>query len=259
MATPMVEALRSLGHKIDFLIHPSSKVLSDMVSGFKYNFGTKTSNTAVIPALWRRCLPGKVAPSQVVADDLNPNKHHESEANMTAARKLGFKGKQPKPKIYGVKSEVNSSVVIAPGCRPENQWRKKKYPYWKKLCKKLSEDNELAFLGTKSESQSWMKELGKDLCGQLRLSESINYVAGCRAVIAIDNGIAHIAAALGKKTVVLWGPTILTKNKPVGSNVKIVKQDINCQPCQLTPLWNRCDNYKCMQIDPEQVIKVASL
>lgn len=256
MVTPLVEALRrKLGYKIKFLIHPDSKNLVGMVDMFECSIGKHTSGLVAVPILWRRCEPKRVSKDQILADDLDPRKHHESEANMTIARKLGYKGKTPAPKLYGVNPDRNNTVVIATGCRPEPQWKKKKYPHWRLLCEKLAKKHNLSFLGTGDESERWMGSLGLNLCGKLKLKDSINWIAGSRGVVGIDNGLTHVSAALNKQTSVLYGPTMITKNKQIGQKVTIISNKIKCSPCQLTPLWNKCRNYECMDMSPEYIFK----
>lgn len=258
MVSPLVESLRSLGYTISFLIHPSGKNLVHMVSGFEYSIGKRTTGLSAVPTLWRRCYPIErmpVSSEQILADDLDPKKSHESEANMTIARKLGYEGKTPHPRIYGVKPKENDTIVIATGCRPENQWRKKKYWHWKHLCEMIAEKHKLSFLGVGSESSGWMDELGENYCGKLTLPESIDWIAGSKGMVAIDNGLAHISAALNKNTNVIFGPTLEVKNKPLGDKVKVITSNITCSPCQLTSRWNACQEWECMDIEPEKVFE----
>ena len=66
-------------------------------------------------------------------------------------------------------------------------------------------------------------------------------------VIAVDNGLAHMAAALGVKTVTLFGATNEVKNRPLGRDVRIVTADVDCRPCQMTDRWGACEDFRCMR------------
>lgn len=91
MAIPLIEALRSLGYVVRILVHPMGREVVPLFEGeFEVVVGERAKGFVVIPALWRRCLPGKVSDSQILADDLDPLKFHESEANISIARKLWF-------------------------------------------------------------------------------------------------------------------------------------------------------------------------
>jgi heptosyltransferase-2 len=64
----------------------------------------------------------------------------------------------------------------------------------------------------------------------------------CRVVVSNDTGAAHLAAALGRPTIVLFGPTDPLRTCPRGIEVRAVSADCSCQPClyQDCPLDHRC-------------------
>jgi len=74
----------------------------------------------------------------------------------------------------------------------------------------------------------------------------------CRAVVANDSGPAHMAAAVGVPTLVLFGATRRTKNRPLGRSVHVIEAGRACSPCQYTPAWNTCRRFRCMEeISPD--------
>ena len=255
MVFPLVEALKSLGYEVKFLIHPSSENLKHLITGHEYEVGERTDEMAAVPILWWKCISDRVSPNQILAKDLDRKIHHESECNMTIARKLGYSGESPQPKIYGIKPIENDKIIIAPGCTPGKEWNKKRYPYWEELCKKLSQKYELAFLGLREDSLEWMNKLGKNLCGKLSLKDSIDYIAGSKGLLSIDNGLSHASAALGLPTNIIYGPTLLSKNKQLGPKVNIIKKKLKCQPCQMSHRWYKCRNYFCVDIKPDIIIE----
>ncbi|GAJ19562.1 unnamed protein product, partial [marine sediment metagenome] len=68
-------------------------------------------------------------------------------------------------------------------------------------------------------------------------------------IICIDNGPAHIAAALDKKVLVLFGPTIVRKCLPWGDHVSVLRRHADCSPCQETRKFITCNNNICMDIE----------
>lgn len=90
---------------------------------------------------------------------------------------------------------------------------------------------------------------GKTTLGQVTAILSI-----CDLVISNDTGPAHIAAALGTKTLVIFGPTNPVTTQPWNSEI-IREKNIECSPCMLRdcPIDHRC----LMRISPERVFEKA--
>ena len=81
-----------------------------------------------------------------------------------------------------------------------------------------------------------------DLAGKTDILDLAAILATSRAVIANDTGAAHLAGALGKKTLVLFGPTDPRRTKPLGPHVRVASVAAFCQPCLSArcPLDHRC-------------------
>lgn len=82
-----------------------------------------------------------------------------------------------------------------------------------------------------------------DLSG-CSLSDLMAALLRCRIVVSNDTGAAHLAAALGRPTVVLFGPTNPRRSAPRGSHVLALSRGDFCQPCgyRNCPLDHRCLN-----------------
>ena len=96
-----------------------------------------------------------------------------------------------------------------------------------------------------------------DYIGKLSLKQTASLIKDAKILISPDSGSAHLAAALGIKTITLFGPTDINRWKPYGPKNKhiIIKKNINCSPCGL--LYNCKFDNKCMQkIEVEDVMKV---
>ena len=91
-----------------------------------------------------------------------------------------------------------------------------------------------------------------DLVGHLGVFELAAALKLCRAVVSNDTGAAHLAAALGCPTLVVFGPTDPALTKPRGPTVRIVSSGAFCQPCraQICPLDHRC----MVSLAPERVL-----
>ena len=85
-----------------------------------------------------------------------------------------------------------------------------------------------------------------NICGKLKLEET---VALCRQSVALlgpDSGIAHLAVAVGAPVVVLFGPSDPAKwGPPEGAGVSVTCQ-AQCAPCSLFGYSKPCRNPECV-------------
>jgi heptosyltransferase-1 len=92
-----------------------------------------------------------------------------------------------------------------------------------------------------------------DLRNRTPLPELISILAKARAVLSPDSGPAHLAAALGVPTLVLFGATDWRKTRPYGARVHIEAAALPCSPCLLREC-PRVLPVECMgTLTPEQV------
>jgi heptosyltransferase-3 len=71
-------------------------------------------------------------------------------------------------------------------------------------------------------------------CRQLNLALQKGFLAHAGAFIGNDSGIAHLAAAMGLPTVVLFGPTLPENWAPLGEHVVTIRKPSGCLP-DITP------------------------
>lgn len=192
----------------------------------------------------------------------------EVEINMYFARRLGYEGLTPVPHIrHALDSPVDGDyVVIAPGVqRSDPVWLKKCYPHWGEVAAKLVDKSiKVVFLGSANDSEAGF-DCGVNLCGKLGLWDASGVLYKAKAVLAVDNGLSCISAALDIPTIVLWGPTSRVKNRKYGKHVIEVRSGLECAPCQFTPgvkgyegppKMVECPEAKCMaQIPPEAALQ----
>jgi heptosyltransferase-2 len=81
-----------------------------------------------------------------------------------------------------------------------------------------------------------------DLTGKTDLALATAILSEVDLFVSNDMGLAHIAAAVGTKTLVIFGPTIDTTTRPFASNAEIIRHDVECSPCMLRecPIDHRC-------------------
>ncbi len=67
-----------------------------------------------------------------------------------------------------------------------------------------------------------------NLCGKTSLTQILPVVEAACGVVSNDTGIAHIVAAARVPMVVICGPTLATRTKPLGEHVKALQIDPDC-------------------------------
>lgn len=76
---------------------------------------------------------------------------------------------------------------------------------------------------------------------QGNLSELMEFLKTLDKIYVMDSGPAHLAAALGIDTTVIFGPNLPLAVRPMGRNVTVVERtDVPCRPCD----QRRCTNHK---------------
>lgn len=98
-----------------------------------------------------------------------------------------------------------------------------------------------------------------DLTGKLNLEELAAVIKELKLLVCNDGGPLHMAAALGVKTVSIFGPV---DEKVYGPYPKreghiVVKKDVSCRPCYRNFRFLRCDNgLQCLkEISVEEVFE----
>jgi lipopolysaccharide heptosyltransferase I len=71
-----------------------------------------------------------------------------------------------------------------------------------------------------------------DLVGRTSLRELTALLAAAERVICQDSGPMHLAAALGRPLVAIFGPTDARRTGPYAQHVRVVTAPIECAPCQ---------------------------
>ncbi len=70
-----------------------------------------------------------------------------------------------------------------------------------------------------------------NLCGRTQLSEAIDLIDAATAVITNDSGLMHVAAALGKPVVAIYGSTTPRMTPPLTARARIIERTLPCRPC----------------------------
>jgi lipopolysaccharide heptosyltransferase I len=93
-----------------------------------------------------------------------------------------------------------------------------------------------------------------NLVGRTTLRQTIALLERAALVVANDSGPMHIASALGRPLVTLFGPTSPILTGPYGRLDTVLRLDIPCSPC-----YSRtCSHQSCLQwLEIEPVLRLA--
>ncbi len=92
-----------------------------------------------------------------------------------------------------------------------------------------------------------------NLAGRTSLGQAIDLLSLCTVVISNDSGLMHVAAALNRPLVAIYGSSDPKFTPPMHDQAKIVLQPIDCQPCfkRVCPLGHT----QCLTaISPQRIV-----
>lgn len=132
-------------------------------------------------------------------------------------------------------------LVICPGAEfgDSKQWPAQHYAALS--AKRIAAGWQVWILGSAKDSQVAAKILTGipeqqrehvfDLTGRTSLAQAIDLLSMAEAVVSNDSGLMHVAAALQRPIVALYGSTSADFTPPLADNVQLLSTDIGCRPC----------------------------
>lgn len=98
-----------------------------------------------------------------------------------------------------------------------------------------------------------------NLAGRTSLQEMIALIDGARAVLMHDSGPMHLATALNKPLVAIYGPTSPDRTGPYGRGETVARLDLPCSPCYLKKIADCRHGHRCLrELTPEVVASQVS-
>lgn len=153
-------------------------------------------------------------------------------------------------------SESDKIVAFAPGTsgrRSVKEWTEQGYLAVERYL--ISQGYRVVILGAEP-MDNIVEDSARilDMGGKTNLGEVVAILARSKALLAVDSGILHLAAAVGTPVVGLYGPSNPKITGPQGDGHIVVTSGVECSPCMKTV----CDKQRdCMiKISEHNVIDV---
>ena len=148
---------------------------------------------------------------------------------------------------HGVR-EAEPVVAICPGSINS---RAKRWPAesFAALADRLVESKrQVVLIGSRDELDVSQEVAGRMryepivLTGKTTLDQVVSVLATMDLIVTNDTGPAHIGAALGRPTIVIFGPTNPLTTRPFAPEAEILRHPPECAPCMLRdcPIDHRC-------------------
>jgi heptosyltransferase-2 len=164
-----------------------------------------------------------------------------SDARKSAARALLL--------AHGAEVNTHRLVALCPGSinSRAKRWPAERYA---DLADKLIDElgAKVLLVGSAAEAEvsvgvsRHMRNQPVQLTGQTDLAQLVAVLSLVDLLITNDTGPAHIASALGRPTLVIFGPTNPLTTRPFSPYGEIVREPPDCAPCMLRdcPIDHRC-------------------
>ena len=147
-------------------------------------------------------------------------------------------------------------LAVQPGAR----WPDKRWPaeYFVELIRQIAADFpeiQFAVMGGSDERElaesivAAAPQRALNLAGQLSLPEMVEWLRLSSVMVTNDTGPMHVAAALGRPVVAIFGPTDPHRTGPYGQIGLALRQPLPCAPC-FRPACANPNQMECLRIIP---------
>lgn len=148
-------------------------------------------------------------------------------------------------------------LTLAPGSgAAEKNWPSQAYRTVAQWWRHRTRGAVIALFGPVEEERGGFAALS-DCCATARdldLAQAATLLARSDFYLGNDSGVTHLAAAVGARTVALFGPSDVLEWAPRGARVAVLSRNVECSPCDMT-VMKSCSHRKCLtEFYPADVI-----
>lgn len=208
-----------------------------------------TLQPAAFPQLAQRYARLAEAPDAISPPAALPQPHLTSTEAQRQAVRLSF----------GLPADARPAV-FCPGAEfgPAKRWPPRHYA---ELARRLAAQGQPVWLLGSAKDRELGEEIAGlapgaalNLCGRTTLEQALDLLAGAALVVSNDSGLMHVAAALDRPLIALYGSSSPTYTPPLSPRAKILTLNADCSPCfkRICPLGH----FKCLEeLSPQAVLK----
>lgn len=164
---------------------------------------------------------------------------------------------------YQITMKVYPVLALAPGAEygPAKRWPEEYYA--EIATNRLNAGWQIWLFGSQKDVlinekiMSLTQHRCENFTGRTNLAETIDLLSLVDGLVSNDSGLMHIAAALQKPIIAIYGSTSPAFTPPLSKNATILKLELDCQPCfeRVCPL----QHYRCLRdLTPDRVLTAIS-
>lgn len=272
-ATPCIEAIHRLGHDIDLYLDGNWSDAVMLFDGWDIVGGIYDPRVEppcdqydmIVRTIWGR-WPREVMRRQrdFSLSEVGPSwLQNEVHQNLILAERMGWSDESAAPWGHVEFDPFHGGtdfVAICPGHLQNETWKRKSYPHWPAVIDKLTARGiDYVILAHPSDREAWWES--RNVIDNVSIREAAGILKAADVCLGVDNGLCHVAAAVGTPVVVVFGATPVAKCKPWGRRVEVVSMNMDCQPCadpDHKARWDACTDWPCMtDLQPQVVFNAA--
>jgi heptosyltransferase-2 len=145
-------------------------------------------------------------------------------------------------------------LAIAPGAEygPAKRWPARHFAAV--AAAKRAQGWQVWLFGSKADTEAAAQiPADQNLAGRTTLDQAVALLSLADAVVSNDSGLMHVAAALGRPQVAVFGPSDPLRTGPHNAKAHVLRLGVDCSPCnkRVCPLGH----HRCLEdLEPAQVL-----
>jgi heptosyltransferase-2 len=159
-----------------------------------------------------------------------PHLNVDTENRLEAARNLGLS------------EETRPVIALCPGAEygPAKQWPAS---HFAAFARRMIDRDFAVWIFGSAKDRAFAEEIADpasaadparapvNLCGKTSLLQAVDLLSLAAAVVTNDSGLMHVAAALQRPIVALYGSSTPAMTPPLAADVRILERSLSCRPC----------------------------